>query len=68
VPVKTPAAVRTRIATAHNKVLARPEYGERLSGLAMEPLVLTPEQTAAFIKREIDKWQKIVTAANIRID
>jgi tripartite-type tricarboxylate transporter receptor subunit TctC len=34
----------------------------------MEPLVLTPEQTAAFIKREIDKWQKIVVAANIRID
>ncbi len=68
VPVKTSVAVRTRIATAHNKVLARPEYRERLSGLAMEPLVLTPEQTAAFIKREIDKWQKIVTAANIRID
>ncbi len=68
VPVKTPAAVRTRIAATHNKVLARPEYVERLAGLAMEPLVLTPEQTAAFIKREIDKWQKIVTAANIRID
>jgi tripartite-type tricarboxylate transporter receptor subunit TctC len=68
VPVKTPAAVRNRIATAHNKVLARPEYVERLAGLAMEPLVLTPEQTTAFIKREIDKWQTIVTAAHIHID
>ncbi|MBI4189995.1 MAG: tripartite tricarboxylate transporter substrate binding protein [Betaproteobacteria bacterium] len=68
VPVKTPAAVQARIVTAHNKVLARPGYIERLSDLAMEPLVLTPEQTAAFIKREIDMWQKVVTATNVRID
>lgn len=68
VPVKTPAAVRARIVTALNKTLARPEYADRIAGLAMEPLVLTPEQTAAFIKREINKWQKVATAANIRID
>lgn len=68
VPAKTPAPVRARIVTAHNKVLARPEYVERLAGLAMEPLVLTPEQTTAFIKREIEKWQKVATAAKIRIE
>ncbi len=68
VPVQTPAAVRTRIAQAHNKVLARPEYVERLAGLAMEPLVLTPEQTAAFIKREIAKWRQVATAANLRTE
>jgi tripartite-type tricarboxylate transporter receptor subunit TctC len=68
VPVKTPAAVRARIAAMHNKVLARPDYVERLADLAMEPLVLTPEQTAAFIKREIDKWRKIATAADVRVD
>ena len=68
VPVKTPAAVRNRIESTHNKVLARPQYVERLAGLAMEPLVLTPGQTTAFIKREIDKWQKVVAAANTHID
>ncbi len=68
VPAKTPAAVRARIVAAHNKVLARPEYVERLATLAMEPLVLTPEQTAAFIKRETEKWQKVATAARIRVE
>jgi tripartite-type tricarboxylate transporter receptor subunit TctC len=43
------------LGTALNKLLARPEYVDRISGLAMEPLVLTPEQTTAFIKREIEK-------------
>ena len=68
VPAATPRAVVNRIKAAHDQVLARPEYGERLAGLAMEPLVLTREQTIAFIKHEIDKWQKVAIAANVRID
>ncbi len=68
VPVATPGAVVNRVKAAHDQVLARPEYGERLAGLAMEPLVLTREQTIAFIKQEIDKWQKVAIAANVRID
>jgi tripartite-type tricarboxylate transporter receptor subunit TctC len=68
VPAATPRAVVNRIKAAHDQVLARPEYGERLAGLAMEPLVLTREQTIAFIKQEIDKWQKVAIAANVRID
>ena len=68
VPVQTPRAVVTRIKAAHDQVLARPEYGERLAGLAMEPLILTREQTNAFIKGEIDKWRKVAAAANVRID
>jgi tripartite-type tricarboxylate transporter receptor subunit TctC len=68
VPVKTPRAPVARIKAGYEKVLARPEYIERLASLAMEPLVLTPEQTSAFVKREIEKWQKVATAANVRID
>jgi len=57
-----------RIKVVHDQVLARPEYGERLAGLAMEPLILTREQTNAFIKGEIDTWRKVATAANVRVD
>ena len=68
VPAKTPAAIRSRIAAAHEKVVTSADYRERLAVLAMEPLVLTPQQTNEFLKREIDKWQKVVDAAGIRID
>jgi len=68
VPVKTPRALMTRIKAAHDQVLARPVYGERLAVLAMEPLALSGEQGAAFIRREIEKWRKVVTAANVKLD
>jgi tripartite-type tricarboxylate transporter receptor subunit TctC len=67
-PAQTPRSVIARLRTSHAAVLARPEYIERLAGLAMEPVTMTPEQTAAFVKREIEKWQKVVTVANVRID
>jgi len=31
----------------------------------MQPLNLTPEQTNAVIKLEIEKWRKVAAAANI---
>jgi tripartite-type tricarboxylate transporter receptor subunit TctC len=68
VPVKTPAAVQARIVDAQNKVLARSDYVERLAALAMEPLTLTPQQTSAFIRQEIDKWRKVVSVANIPVE
>jgi tripartite-type tricarboxylate transporter receptor subunit TctC len=68
VPVKTPAAVQARIVAAHNKVLARPAFIERLADLSMEPLGLTPAQTATFIKRETEVWQKVITATNVTIN
>jgi tripartite-type tricarboxylate transporter receptor subunit TctC len=68
VPVKTPRAVVARIEAAHHKIVTRADYSERLAGLAMEPRVLTREQTNAFIRAEIEKWRKVATAANVRID
>jgi tripartite-type tricarboxylate transporter receptor subunit TctC len=67
-PAKTPRAVLARLKVAHVAVLARPDYVERLAKLAMEPPTMSPEQTAAFVKREIEKWRKVVVAANVRID
>jgi tripartite-type tricarboxylate transporter receptor subunit TctC len=67
-PAKTPRAVIARLRAGHAAVLARQDYIERLAALAMEPLMMTAEQTAAFVKREIEKWQKVVAAANVRID
>jgi tripartite-type tricarboxylate transporter receptor subunit TctC len=68
VPVKMPRTLLARIKAAHDQVLARPAYGERLAALAMEPLPLSGEQGAAFIRREIEKWRKVATAANVRME
>ena len=68
VPIKTPRDIVNRLSAAHQKVVTRPDYEARLAELAMEPLVLNREQTNAFIKREIAKWRKVATDANVQID
>lgn len=68
VPVNTPRSLVARIKATHDQVLARASYGERLASLAMEPLALAGEQSAAFIKSEIEKWRKVAVAANVRIN
>lgn len=65
VPVKTPDAVVARFTEAHRTVVAQPEYKKRLDKLAMEPLILDPQQTQAFLQREITKWRKVAEAAGI---
>jgi tripartite-type tricarboxylate transporter receptor subunit TctC len=65
VPAKTPAAVRAKLVAAQKIIVARPDYVARLTELAMQPLNLTPEQTNAVIKLEIEKWRKVAAAANI---
>lgn len=68
VPAKTPPAVRAKIVAAQNTILQKPEYVARLAELAMQPLVLTPAQASDVIKREIEKWRRVATAANIRAE
>lgn len=68
VPAKTPKAVVGLISDGLSKVLVKPEYKERLSGIGMEALRMTPEQATAFTKREIEKWSKVAKAANVRLD
>jgi tripartite-type tricarboxylate transporter receptor subunit TctC len=36
--------------------------------MAAEPAPGTPEQFGAFIRAEIDKWAKVVKAANMKAD
>jgi len=38
---------------------------DRLSGDGAEPVGTSPEQFAAFLKSEVDKWTKVARAAGI---
>jgi tripartite-type tricarboxylate transporter receptor subunit TctC len=67
-PASTPRPILTQLKTAHGTVIARPDYVTRLAELAIEPPAMSAEQTAAFVKREIEKWQHVVTTANVRIE
>ena len=50
------------------KLLALPDVKQRLDATGFEPIGSTPEQFAAYIRSEIDKWTKVVRAAGMRVD
>jgi tripartite-type tricarboxylate transporter receptor subunit TctC len=67
-PVKTPEPVQAKLRAATAKILADPDYVARLATMAIEPIVMTPEQTNAFVAGEVRKWKTVVAAAKIQID
>ena len=70
--VLTPAGVPQPILRKLNsdlvKVVNSPEVRERLSGDGGEPVGNSAEEFGAFIRSEIEKWAKVIRAANIRVE
>jgi tripartite-type tricarboxylate transporter receptor subunit TctC len=66
VPGGTPQAVIERLHRAIVAIVAMPEVRERLAALGFEPIASTPGEFADLIKWEIDKWAKVIRAADIK--
>jgi tripartite-type tricarboxylate transporter receptor subunit TctC len=67
-PKATPAAIVGKLNAAINSALAEPAAKARLADLGVEPMVMTPEQCTAFIAAEHAKWDKVIRAADIKLD
>jgi len=67
-PAGTPAAIVTRLNAEIVRVMRLPEVQERLprQGLTFTPG--TPQQFAAFVKSEKDKWGALVKAIGAKVD
>ena len=65
-PAGTPPAAIQALNAAAQKSLALPEVRDRLLGLASPPVGGTPQQFASHIKGEIDKWARVIRAADIK--
>jgi tripartite-type tricarboxylate transporter receptor subunit TctC len=67
-PAKMPADVTRRLNEEINKAIATPELRQRLSGEALEPMPMTPEQFGKFMQEDIAKWAKLAQERNIKIE
>jgi tripartite-type tricarboxylate transporter receptor subunit TctC len=65
-PAGTPAAIVSQLQGAVRKVLDRAEIRDQLSAEGNVAVGNTPEQFAAFIRTDIERYAKIVKSANIR--
>jgi tripartite-type tricarboxylate transporter receptor subunit TctC len=50
------------------KVLALNEVRERLAGQGVDPYASTPEEFAALIAADLDKWAHVVKSSGAQID
>jgi len=65
VPARTPQAIVERLTRETNAALASPEVKEQLHKLGVEAQGSTPQQQAALLKSEIQRWSEVIRQAGI---
>jgi tripartite-type tricarboxylate transporter receptor subunit TctC len=66
VPAGTPGEIITLLNRQIARSMALPDLEEHLVALGFEPVGSSPEEFATQIKIELEKWVKVIRAANIR--
>jgi len=64
-PAGTPAEIIPRLHAEATQALKTAEMQEKLAADGAEPVGSTPDELAALIRNELDKWNKVARAANI---
>jgi len=65
-PAASPTEVVGKLHAEIVTLAARPDYREPLERQALEPTTTTPEQFAAFLKAEYDKWGRVIQALKLQ--
>jgi tripartite-type tricarboxylate transporter receptor subunit TctC len=68
VPAATPRAIVTKLNAEVNQALQSPTLKERYAQIEAEPVGGTPEQFAAFVKKETAKWAEVVKKSGAKLD
>ena len=66
-PANLPPAIVARLNTEINAAIQSPELRERLASEALEPMPMTPEKFAGYIRDDIARWSKLAKARHIEI-
>ncbi len=67
-PAGTAAPIINKINAEMVKMIADPPFAQRLLEMGSEPLSSTPAGLAAHMRKESDRWSKVIKAAGIKIE
>ena len=67
-PAGTPREVVERLNKAFTTALQAPETRTRFGSLMAEPVATTPEQFAAFMKKELNRYEAVVKTSGAKVD
>jgi tripartite-type tricarboxylate transporter receptor subunit TctC len=67
-PAATPPAVVARLHKAAVEAMRSPEVQDKLAAQGAILVGDTPEEFAAYIRAEIDKWGRVVKSAGVKAE
>ena len=67
-PAGTPREIISKLGAEIAKVVQHPAVRERFASLGTVPVGSSPEEFAAFLRAEIEKWSRVVKASGARPD
>lgn len=67
-PAGTPQPIVDRLAQEMEAVMGDPKIAKQFSDQQLTVMCLTKDKFANLIKADLDKWQKVVTNANIKLE
>lgn len=67
-PTGTPRDIVAKWNAEINRIVGLPEFQERLAGLGATPKTGTPDEFNAYLKSEVERYARIVKAANVVVD
>ena len=67
-PPKTSQGVADKVASGVQEALKLPDVQKRLADLSAEPMGLSPAETAAFMRQEVERWGAVIRAAGVKLE
>jgi tripartite-type tricarboxylate transporter receptor subunit TctC len=67
-PPKTPPAIVNKINADINAALRQPEMLPHLAEWSGEAIGGTPQATAAYMREEVERWNKVIKAAGVKLE
>lgn len=67
-PAATPRDIIQKVSAELNRIQALPDVKGKLGAQGVEPYPGSPEQYAALIRSDMDRFAKIVKSANIKLE
>ena len=67
-PARTPRDIVMKLHDAAVKTMNTPEVRDKFISLGADPLLMTPDEFTAFIRKDIEMWAGVAKASGVKVD